>query len=51
MTERDADRCPSVWFAILERARNRGDSDRVAEALAKLLELGVKVEFLGEPRK
>ncbi len=41
-TERD---CASVWFLILERARNLGDAERVAEAEAKLRELGVHIEW------
>ncbi len=36
---------PTYWFAVLDMARERGDSDRVQEALRNLKRLGVKVTF------
>jgi hypothetical protein len=38
------------WLAVLERALERGDHARAAEARAALARLGVRVEDPEEPR-
>lgn len=37
--------CATIWFGILERARNLNNFERAAEAQERLRLLGVKVEF------
>lgn len=38
---------PAAWFAVLERARGKGDRDLEARALRELRRLGVSVSFNG----
>ena len=38
--------CPSVWFMILERAKESHNFERAAEAQKRLKELGVRVEYI-----
>ena len=40
--------CPTVWFAILEGARTKGDQPLIEEALRNLKRLGVSVEYQQE---
>lgn len=42
---RSDDDCATIWFAILERAKNRNDFERAAEAQKRLREMGVRVKF------
>jgi hypothetical protein len=48
MADTDTRQCATIWFAILERARNLGDEERAQAAAAKLRELGVEVRFEAE---
>jgi hypothetical protein len=36
---------PVAWFAVLDRARERGDFERAAEAVRELRRLGVFVTY------
>lgn len=38
--------CAAVWFAILERAKNRNDFELAAKAERELRRLGVDVRFV-----
>ncbi len=42
--EREAQREPIYWFAVLERARGAGDLEQAAEAVRRLRALGVQVK-------
>jgi hypothetical protein len=45
MTDEEYIDCPTVWFAVLERAIRDGDYERAAAAQCELKRLGVKVKF------
>jgi hypothetical protein len=49
-TPKDHRNSPTYWFAILEIARSRGDVRLASDARAKLLRLGVAVEFVKSNR-
>jgi hypothetical protein len=36
---------PTYWFAILEIARSRGDSERIEEATRQLRRLGICISY------
>jgi hypothetical protein len=44
----DVERCASIWFLRLERAREHGDQAGEREARQRLKELGVSVQFKRE---
>ena len=44
----DVERCASIWFLRLERAREHGDQAAEKEARHRLKELGVNVQFKRE---
>ena len=44
----DVERCASIWFLRLERAREHGDLAAEKEARKRLKELGVNVQFRRE---
>ena len=44
----DVERCASIWFLRLERAREHGDRAGEREARQRLKELGVDVRFKRE---
>jgi len=43
--------CATVWFAVLERAKNRHDFHLAARAERELKRLGVDVRFIPESDK
>jgi len=42
---RKAETCPVTWFCVLERAREKHDFQRAAEAQRELVRLGVHVKY------
>ena len=48
---REAEECPTAWFAVLERARENNDFERAAEAMRELKRLGVTVRFHRRPKR
>ena len=41
----EAEHSPTVWFCMLETARNQGDRELESKAMAQLRDLGVEVRF------
>jgi hypothetical protein len=50
-TTRDPRDVPAGWFAVLECARERGNSQREQEAIRELERLGVRVSFAKRKRR
>ena len=44
----DVEKCASIWFLRLERAREHGDHSAEKEARQRLKALGVNVQFRRE---
>ena len=44
----DVEKCASIWFLRLERAREQGDHTAEKEARQRLKEMGVNVQFKRE---
>lgn len=44
----DVEKCASIWFLRLERAREHGDREGEREARQKLKAMGVNVQFKRE---
>ncbi len=44
-TQQDMSNSPAAWFAVLEAARRRGDTEREALAERELRRLGVRVQW------
>ena len=44
-------RSPTAWMAVLEHARQIGDTRRANEAIRQLRQLGVEVRFVEEAHR